>query len=155
MTFQYIDTETAQWAKCYLNISTPHTPRIIQKHTQSKNVWTSQSFLTQTFVASLDFFPFHKNISLNQFIQPTAQKFQTNFNKLLVENDCSTLIIRGSPDAHPREFETSLFFSANETNMLTNRLQLEHSRPLRPEKKMGTFKAAPAFILITLCVFEN
>lgn len=68
-----------------------------------------------------------------------------------MENDCSTLIIRGSPDAHPREFETSLFFSANETNMLTNRLQLEHSRPLRPEKKMGTFKAAPAFILITLC----
>lgn len=58
MTFQYIDTETAQWVKCYLNISTPHTPRIIQKHTQSKNVWTSQSFLTQTFVASLDFFSF-------------------------------------------------------------------------------------------------
>lgn len=58
VTFQYIDTETAQWAKCYLNISMPHTPRIIQKHTQSKNVWTSQSFLTQTFVASLDFFSF-------------------------------------------------------------------------------------------------
>lgn len=58
VTFQYIDTETAQWAKCYLNISTLHTPRIIQKHTQSKNVWTSQSFLTQTFVASLDFFSF-------------------------------------------------------------------------------------------------
>lgn len=59
VTFQYIDTETAQWAKCYLNISTPHTPRIIQKHTHKvKNVWTNQSFLTQTFVASLDFFSF-------------------------------------------------------------------------------------------------
>ena len=39
--------------------------------------------------------------------------------------------------------------------MLTDWLQLEHSRPLRPEKKTGTFKAAPTFILITLCVFEN